>query len=140
MHSTYYYLIQPTSALIEAVNARGGTEVEHVLTETVLWTRVEGGLETAEKFTDSKIIYQCDIHDLHIHLPLYEEIFGDFPISEETFDIFWTIKRFGIEEDFDEMREHVSVAALERIRLPEGSEGKRYYDELLRQRREGIEE
>jgi hypothetical protein len=134
MHTNYYYLIQPTQTLQEAINRNGNGDLLPFLKEPALWTRVEGYLITPDYFTHAKIIYQCYIYDLHVNEPIYEQIFGHLPISEETFDIFWTIQRYDLDEDFAHVLEEISVNALQRIQLPEDFQGKQFYYDLLRGR------
>jgi hypothetical protein len=94
-----YYVIKPKLELLDKLD---GYENSEVLTEKVLWQGSEGG-RTAWTESDYicrvKLLFLLHIKYEYSNIEEYKIIMEHNPISIESFDKWWKIERYVVEEN-----------------------------------------
>ncbi len=111
--SRAYYIIKPTSALKKRLTSLVDSDLAELLSEIVF-----GTYHRAELFycdTDRvKLLFLADIMSEYFSGDMFSKLFGTSKIGLQVFDNWWTIERYFIEKDFEEIEKRIqpSVAKL----------------------------
>jgi hypothetical protein len=117
MRHPYYYLIQATDNLREAV-AHLDADSREFWCRPIMWSKGESDrsvYSATDHLAELKIVFVAYLFAEYSHLDEFQEVFGELPINLNSFDKWWSVNRYSVEDDFDLVLRGISASILEKF-------------------------
>jgi hypothetical protein len=116
-----YYLIKPSACLMDALSG-SSSKLAPILLESELWSQEEGGItvwRAEDCLARVKLLYLAYLEMEYGCSSEFKEIFGESIISLAEFDKWWTIERYGLEDNIEWVQNELNTEMVRRI-IPTG--------------------
>jgi hypothetical protein len=120
MRYTAYYLFRPQETLQQTVSPN--SEIAEILLSDTLWSSDEGGIsawQEADYIARMKLLFLVYIVKEYSHCEEFPEKLRWSSVSLDTFDTFWTLDRYLLEESREAIEDTLGSGDLELVVTPE---------------------
>lgn len=98
------YIVEPKPLLLEM--SFPATDVDSIVADTGAWQNEEGNSELLPRARE--IIAKEVILAYFLSFDEFDEMLGHPPVSEETFDKFWTLRRLCLDGNLSHLKRYAS--------------------------------
>jgi hypothetical protein len=111
------YLIKPSEALLGWF-ADGDSDVASIILEPTIWTKSQSDRSSwsrEDHVAQIKLLFLCQLKQEFSAQAEYQQLLGDSQLCIDTFDRWWTVESYGLDETAEEVEKNLSRGVIPHI-------------------------